>query len=183
MDTVQRSNERGRQLVIAITIAIAALSGCGYALAGRGSFLPSHIKAINIPQVENKTSVSRIELAITEKIRSEFIGRGKYQTPPDASAADAVLQGEIVAITSQVAGTTAQQLASRYLVTVVLKVTLTDVRTREVLWSNDPLTIRDEYDLVGGIDGATFVDQQRGMVERIATDVARAVVTAIAEAF
>ena len=161
----------------------AASSGCGYALAGRGSFLPASIRTVGIPTLENRSTFFQVEDILTEKIRSEFIGRGKYQTPPDASAADAVLQGEIVAITSQVAGTTAQQLASRYLVTVVLKVTLTDVRTREVLWSNDSLTIRDEYDLVGGIDGATFVDQQRGMVERIATDVARAVVTAIAEAF
>lgn len=164
-------------------IAIVTLSGCGYALAGRGSFLPNEIKTIGIPQFENRTSVSRIEVVITDRIRSEFIGRGKYEIRPEATGVDAVLRGEIVGITSQVAGTNQQQLASRYLVTVVLRLTLAEQPSGKVLWSNDGLTFRDEYDLAGGIEGATFVDQQRSAVDRIATDVARTVVTAIMEAF
>jgi hypothetical protein len=35
----------------------------------------------------------------------------------------------------------------------------------------------------GTVDGASFVDQQRGSFDRIANDVARTVVTAILEAF
>lgn len=169
-------------LALAIAFAVIALPGCGYALAGRGSFLPSGIETIGIPQFENRTSVSRIELIITDRVRAEFIGRGKYKGP-DVTGANAVLRGEIVGITSQVAGTNQQQLASRYLVTVVLRLTLTEEPTGKVLWSNDALTLRDEYDLAGGIEGSTFVDQQRSAVERIATDVARTVVTAITEAF
>ena len=168
-------------LALAIAFAVTVLAGCGYALAGRGSFLPDGIETIGIPQFENRTSVSRIELIITDRIRAEFIGRRKYT--PDASGANAVLRGEIVGITSQVAGTNQQQLASRYLVTVVLRLTLTQEPGGKVLWSNDALTLRDEYDLAGGIEGSTFVDQQRSAVERISTDVARTVVTAITEAF
>ena len=53
-------------------------SGCGYTLAGRGSFLPAYIKTIGIPLFVNSTTVFNVETLVTEKVRREFIGRGKY---------------------------------------------------------------------------------------------------------
>ena len=69
-----------------------------------------------------------------------------------------------------------------------MKATFTDTRTNMVLWSNDAMTFREEYDLSNvssgsGIDAGSFFDQERGSVDRLATDVARSVVTAILEAF
>src|SRR5262249_19812372 len=58
-------------------LAIAA-SGCGYSLAGRGSFLPSYVKTIGIPTFVNRTTVFNLETLLTQKVRAEFIGRGKY---------------------------------------------------------------------------------------------------------
>ncbi len=162
-------------------------SGCGYALAGRGSFLPDYIQVVGIPQFENRSSFSQVEQVLTEKVRTEFIGRGKYQVIPDPTGADAILSGEVLAIAVQPVGLTEQQLASRYLFTWTLRVTFTDTRTNEELWSNDALTFRGEYELSTRGDttnlGSTFVDQERSSVDRIATDVARSIVTAILEAF
>jgi hypothetical protein len=162
-------------------------SGCGYALAGRGSFLPDYIQVVGIPQFENRSSFSQVEQVLTEKVRTEFIGRGKYRVISDAPGSDAVLSGEVLAISVQPVGFTEQQLASRYLFTWTMKVAFTDSRTNEVLWSNDALTFRGEYELSTRGDtanlGSTFVDQERSSVDRIATDVARSVVTSILEAF
>jgi hypothetical protein len=87
----------------------------------------------------------------------------------------------------QPVGFTQQQLASRYLLTWTMKVEFTDTRTNEVLWSNDALSFRGEYELSTrgntAIEGAVFVDQERSSVDRIATDVARSIVTSILEAF
>ena len=73
------------------------------------------------------------------------------------------------------------------LLTWTMKVAFTDSRTNEVLWSNDALTFRGEYELTTRgnteIQGAAFVDQERSSVDRIASDVARTVVTSILEAF
>jgi len=56
-----------------------------------------------------------------------------------------------------------------------------------VLWSNDSLTFREEYELATrgstAIEGAVFLDQERSSFDRIANDIARTVVTAILEAF
>jgi hypothetical protein len=162
-------------------------SGCGYALAGRGSFLPDYIRVVGIPQLENRSTFLQVEQVLTEKIRTEFIGRGKYSVVPESSGADAVLSGEITGISAQPVGFNEQQLASRYLFTMTMSVRLTDARTSAVLWSNDALTFREETELstrgTTSIEGAGFIDQERSSFDRIATDVARSVVTAILEAF
>ncbi len=97
-------------------------SSCGYALAGRGSFLPDYIRVIGIPPIENRSTFPQVELVITEKIRTEFIGRGKYTVVADATGSDAVLSGEIIGISAQPVGFNESQLASRYLFIMTMKV-------------------------------------------------------------
>ena len=169
-----------------LTLALAC-SGCGYALAGRGSFLPDYIKIVGIPPIENRSTYLQVEQILTEKIRTEFIGRGKYSVLSEAAGSDAVLSGEITGISAQPIGFNEQQFASRYLFIMTMKVQLTDARTSMVLWSNDALTFREEAELATrgatSIDTSAFVDQERSSFDRIAGDVARTVVTAILEAF
>ena len=176
---------RARALAtVAILTATVFASGCGYALAGRGSTLPSYIKKVHIPPLENRTPVSRLETVLTDRIREEFIGRGKYEVVQDEAGADAQLKGEVVAFTLQTAGLNEQQLSSRYLVIIVLKVSFIDLKNKEVLWSNDALTFRDEYQFsTGGVVVTTLLDQERSTMTRIATDASRTIVTAIMEAF
>jgi hypothetical protein len=169
-----------------LTLAMIS-SGCGYALAGRGSFLPDYIRVVGIPPIENRSTYQQVELILTDKIRTEFIGRGKYTVVPEASGSDAVLTGEITGISAQPVGFSETQLASRYLFTMTMKVQLTDTRTNMVLWSNDALTFREESELSSRgattLAGTDFLDQERSSFDRIANDVARTVVTAILEAF
>ena len=172
---------------VAIVVVCIVSSGCGYALAGRGSFLPDYIRVVAIPEFENRSTFSQVEQVLTQKVRSEFIGRGKYNVVADPAGSDAVLAGELLGINLQPVALNEQQFASRYLLTWTMKVTFTDARTNEVLWSNDALIFRGEYELATrgniALDGAAFVDQERGSVDRISTDVARSIVTAILEAF
>ncbi|HZM59556.1 MAG TPA: LPS assembly lipoprotein LptE [Vicinamibacterales bacterium] len=170
-------------------IVMLVHAGCGYALAGRGSFLPAYIRVVGIPPIENRSQFQQIEQVLTEKIRTEFIGRGKYTVLPDAPGSDAVLTGEIIGISLQPVAFNERQLASRYQFILTMKMTFTDSRTNMVLWSNDALTFREEYELsantssTGTIEGGSFFDQERSTVDRLSTDAARSVVTAILEAF
>jgi hypothetical protein len=171
-----------------LLIALAT-SACGYALAGRGSFLPTDIRVVAIPPLGNRTTFFDVQQILTEKVRNEFIGRGKYRIVSDPAGADAVLNAEITSIALQPVGFTSTQLASRYAFNLTMKVDFVDARTNRSLWQNDALVFREEYDLTvsaggnGVIQAETFVDQQRGSFDRIATDVARSVVTSIVEAF
>ena len=161
-------------------------SSCGYALAGHGSFLPAYIKTIGIPTFANRTVVFNLETMLTQKVRSEFIGRGKYQILPEAAGVDALLTGEIVAVNIQPASFTPNQLASRYALTMVAKIELRDLRENKVLWENANVMFRQEYDATGGravIDPAAFFQQDTNALERISTEFARTIVSAILEAF
>jgi hypothetical protein len=167
--------------------AVLSSAGCGYSLAGRGSFLPADIRVVGIPQLQNQSTFFNVEQVLSEKLRTEFIGRGKFRVVPDATGADAVLNGTVTNISVQPVGFTDQQLASRYLFTMTMKVEFTEASSSRVLWSNDSLVFRETYDLTtrdaSGVNGATFLDQERSSFDRIASDVARTVVTAIVEAF
>ena len=171
---------------IALMLALMS-SGCGYSLAGRGSFLPDYIRVVGIPQLVNQSTFFQVEQILTEKIRSEFIGRGRYTVVPNVEGADAVVTGAVTSILVRPVGFTEQQLASRYLFTLTMRVEFTDARTTMVLWSNQALTFSEEYELStrSNIDlpGETFLSQERNSFDRIADDVARTVVTAIVEAF
>jgi hypothetical protein len=167
--------------------AAMATPGCGYSLAGRGSFLPDYIRIVGIPQLVNATPFFQVEQILTEKLRTEFIGRGRYNVIPDAAGADAVVTGTVTSIAVQPVGFTENQLASRYQFMLTMNVTFSDVRTNQVLWSNSALTFREEYELSTrsstALEGATFLSQERSSFDRIADDVARTVATAILEAF
>jgi hypothetical protein len=165
-------------------------SGCGYALAGRGSFLPASIKTIGIPLFTNRTSVFNLETRLTTKVRSEFIGRGKYEILPEATGVDALLTGEVTTVTIAPASfNQATQLASRYAITMTARVELRDARANMVLWENPSLVFRQEYEASGNTIGTTAVDpaaffgQDTQALDRISTEFAASIVSAILEAF
>jgi hypothetical protein len=167
-------------------IAAAATSACGYALAGTGSFLPDYIKTIGVPTFANRTTVFNLETQITDKVRSEFIGRGRYEIVPDQVGVDALLTGEVSSVSIIPASFTDQQLASRYVVTMTARVELKDMRDNKVLWDNPSLLFRQEYEAqssTGVVDPAAFFSQDLNALERLTTDFARTIVSAILEAF
>ena len=161
-------------------------AGCGYALAGRGSFLPAYIQRIGIPTFVNRTTVFNLETLLTQKVRGEFIGRGKYQILPESTNVDALLTGEVTAVSITPVSFTSQQLASRYALTLTARIELRDLRENKVLWENPSVTFRQEYDATTGRDStdpAAFFQQDTNSIERISTEFARTIVSAILEAF
>ena len=176
----------GFVLCVLGVLGVLSASGCGYSLAGRGSFLPAYIRTIGVPTFVNRTAVFNLETMVTQKVRSEFIGRGKYQILPEATGVDALLTGEVTAVNIQPASFTPNQLASRYAITMVAKIELRDLRENKVLWENPSVMFRQEYDASGNravIDPAAFFQQDTNALERISTEFARTIVSAILEAF
>ncbi|HEY7289176.1 MAG TPA: LptE family protein [Vicinamibacterales bacterium] len=176
--------------IAAVAVVAASTVGCGYSLAGRGSYLPAYIKTIGIPTFINRTPVFNLETLMTQKVRSEFIGRGKYQILPQATGVDAVLNGEVSSVSIVPASFTAQQLASRYTITMTARIELRDVRESKVLWENPAVIFRQDYEATSGrtpvggqLDPTAFFQQDANALERMSTEFARTIVSAILEAF
>jgi hypothetical protein len=173
--------------LVPLTGASLALSSCGYALAGRGASLPDYIRIIGVPMFGNRTPYSPVEQIFTEKVRVEFQSRGRYQVLPTETGVDGIVRGELTGITAVPVGFTTNNQASRYRFTVTVSVSLADVKQQKTLWENSALSFSDEYELatqaITSGDAASFIDQERAALDRLSSDFARSVVSAILEAF
>ncbi|HEY0876255.1 MAG TPA: LptE family protein [Vicinamibacterales bacterium] len=167
-----------------ILVALGATSGCGYSLAGRGSFLPPHIRTIGVPLFTNLTPVIDVDRRVTERVRSELVGRGKYTIETNANGADAVLSGEISSITISPSAFNAARQATRYQLVLIAKIEFRDVKNNAVIWSNPSMQFREEYPVTGTVaDPTAFFGQDVNALDRLATEFARTLVSAILEAF
>lgn len=172
--------------LLVLLVACLTVSGCGYSLAGRGSFLPEYIRSIGVPLFVNNTAVFDVEQRLTEQVRSELIGRGRYTVVPDRTGVDGLLLGEIQSITLNVAAFDQQQQATRYALTLVVKVEFRDVKTDKVLWSNPAWQFTEQFDVTSatsGLDASAFLGQDQNALQRVSAEFARSLVSAILEAF
>jgi len=168
-----------------LCVLCGEFSGCGYALAGHGSSLPASIKTIGIPVFVNTTTVFNVETLLTEKVRREFIGRGKYKVLPQAADVDAVLNGTITSISVAPVSFAANQLASRYTISMSARIELREAKGT-LLWENPSLVFRQEYEAstAGNVtDASAFFGHEINALDRLSEEFARAIVSAILEAF
>ena len=161
-------------------------SGCGYSLAGHGSFLPAYVKTVGIPTFSNRTPVFNLETLLTQKVRAELIGRGKYQVLPQDAGVDAVLSGDVTAALITPASFNAQQLASRYTITIVANLQLRDLHENKVIWENPSVVFRQDYENTSGtnaVDINSFFGHEANALDRISGEFARTIVSSLLEAF
>ena len=167
-----------------VVMALAVSVACGYSLAGRGSFLPPHIKTIGVPTFTNLTSIPDIERRVSDRVRSELIGRGKYKVETAATGVDAVIAGEITSIGIVPTAWNSQGLATRYQLLLTAKIEFRDTTDNRIIWSNPSMQFREDYETSATIaDPNAFFGQDVNALERVATEFARSLVSAILEAF
>ncbi len=172
--------------MFSIGMGVASV-GCGYSLAGKGDFLPDHIKVIAIPQFLNLTPQPGVEELFTYKVVEEFNSRGKYIIRADEVGADAVLSGKLTALILQPAvlqgGEDEQSAnqASRYTIIIRAEVVFTDLIDQQVIWSDTTFSFREEYEI--GEDAEQFFDQSGMAFTRMAEEFSKTLVSRILEAF
>ena len=169
-----------------LVCACAATTSCGYSLAGRGSFLPSYIRVIGVPTFANRTTIFNLETLLTEKVRAEFIGRGKYQILPSPDGVDALLTGEVTGVSIAPSSFSTNQIASRYTLTMNARIELKDLRENKILWENPSVFFRQDYEATSGTsatDPTAFFQNDLNALDRLSAEFARTIVSAILEAF
>ena len=189
MDVRMAGRLRRARSIRALLAALVcgALAGCGYSLAGQGSFLPDYIETVAIPMFENNTPVFDVEQLLTQEVRTAFISRGSYRVQTADAGADATLTGTITDIRIAPASFSADQQASRYVFTLQAAIEFRDLTTGEVVWDDPQMVFSDEYEVASGTGDiasvSTFFGQEANTVERLAVDFATTVVSSILEAF
>jgi hypothetical protein len=169
----------------ALVLSLAVLSGCGYALVGRGTVVDPGIKKIAVPVFKDSTGRPGLDQKVTQKVVEELLKRGRFDVVAERIGADAVVEGELLRydqtpVGFSDAGATRTQ-ASRYSVTLTARVRYLKIGQEEPIWANESFSFRDEYDV--GSDPTAFFDQSGQAIERLSTSFARSLVAAMLEAF
>jgi outer membrane lipopolysaccharide assembly protein LptE/RlpB len=179
-------DRRGCGLASALLAATLGLTlagtGCGYHVAGRGANLPKTWHTISVPIFANGTLHYRLDQVFTEAVIRELEARTTYHIVPDPKSADAELLGQMTSVEAvPVLYDSSSGRATTMLVTVHAKVRLEDLATKKIIYRNDNLVFRDEYEL--STNPSTFFDEESPALDRMARSFASNVVSGILENF
>lgn len=165
-------------LLALVMSLIISLMGCGYALVGTGKSLPQNIKIISVPIFQNNTQRIEIEKIVTYAISQELIRRGVKVTEREESA-DAILKGEIISFNTYPTAVSPDSRATKYGITVVVRVGLFSSRGEEIYPKSD-LRFTDEYNLREGSD---FFSVETEKLRKLSEQIAKSIVSLILEGF
>ena len=175
-------NKRTFSIIVVLLLALLA-GGCGYALVGRGNFLPPEIETIQVPAFVNRTTRVELEQRVTQAVADEFVSRGRMKLVSSAEQADAVLQGVIQSFGINPVGFDPQGRATQYQIVVTAQIELVDKRGEEpiVLWKNDQYYFTENYPI--NPDAFDTFDQETRAINEIAERFAETLVSTILEGF
>lgn len=172
----------GRCCAAALLVLACGLTSCGYHVAGRGSALPTEWSTLAVPALGNRTTRFRIEQRLTEALVRELLARTKYRIVPEETSADAVLRGEVSRVESNaVLFDAATGRATALVVTVHLKIKLTDRASGKVQFQNDDYVFREQYEV--STDVTSFFEEEQPALDRLARDFAARLVSSLLEKF
>ena len=158
------------------------LTACGYHVSGHGSSLPATIKTIAVPAFLNETSRFKIEQSLTTAVARELLQRTSYQVQSQEESSDAVLRGVVVSFyTIPLIFDSVTGRATAVSVNVLVKVTLTDRKTKKVLYQNQNFLYSERYEI--SRDAAGYFDESAASIDRLSRTLAGSLVSAILEGF
>lgn len=166
-----------------LSMLVLLLAGCGYHTAGSATHLPPGARILAVPTFSTHVLNFHTETAFTDAVIHELNARTRYRVDNQQTAAtDVLLAGTI--LTQTTAPLTYDSLSgqtSSYLLTITAKIVLTDVHTNRVLYENDALTYREQYQSTTDLN--TFIQEDGAAVNRVARSFAAAVVSETLESF
>lgn len=167
--------------IAALALALF-LPACGYSLRGEIA-PPGNVRSVMVPTFTNATYEPGLELAFTERARSEFLKGKGVRVVLDRADADAVVSGEVLSFRAvptvlvEPGGAFAgsRLLPRRYRAIVEVRVRLVSIETGEILWE-DRLEGTEEYDAgqaPEGFEPLAREAQQQGAIRALAEDLMR----------
>jgi hypothetical protein len=158
--------------------------GCGYSLVGKGITTDPSIKRIGVPLFRDRTAQAGLDQKLTNQVITELLKRGRFDVVSETEGVDAVVEGEILTYhTAPIGFSTADQTtqASRFAVSITVKIVYRKVGVVEPIWSSDNFPAREEAEITD--QSTNYFDRVPQVWERLAEAFARNLVAAMLEAF
>ena len=167
---------------VAALAAVFASAGCGYRAGGHLASTLPNVRTIAIPTFENQTFQFKIEQSLTAAVIREFLTRTSYRVQSSTDGSDAILQGIVTTVSSgPIVFDPASGRTTKVLLTVGVRVSLVDSKTRKAIRDSTDLSFREPYDV--STDPATYFAENGPAMQRLGREVAASVVSTIVENF
>ncbi|MBK7994790.1 MAG: LptE family protein [Blastocatellia bacterium] len=155
---------------------------CGYERSGQGRALPDHIKTIAIETFRNESLRYKVEQRFTEAMITELLHRtSRFKFTSDVNKADAIVCGNIRNFGFRHVLLDNNGRTRVFEITINAGVVIKDQINNKVLYDNQRLVFRGEYELSD--DPNSFFNEEDPAVTRLARDFAKSVLTTVMEGF
>jgi outer membrane lipopolysaccharide assembly protein LptE/RlpB len=166
----------------ALGTLILALSGCGYALVGRGSNIPSDIRSVYLQPLENRTQRSQVEQALTRAVADELVTRQRFAVVGSEAEATAEILGAVTGFGVTPVTFDQEGRATEYEIAITAQITFKRVgQEGAVLWKSDRYTFRENYPV--DPSSAEYFDREDQAIEVASKRFAETLVTNLLEGF
>ena len=176
-------NRLKRQMIHgALAALLPALSGCGYALVGRGSNIPEDVKSVYLQPLENRTQRQLVDQSLTRAIADELVTRQRFAVVGSEAQANAEIIGAVTGF--GVTPVTFDQTgrATEYELAITAQITFKRVGNEgKVIWKSDRYTFRESYPVP--TTGSAYFDLEDATIQRASQRFAQTLVTDLLEGF
>jgi hypothetical protein len=158
------------RLLLALTLVLSSLGGCGYARPGSGDNL-GEIRMLMVELFANATYEPFLENELTNAVTQRFLRTSRWQLVEDRSTADAVFSGTVVDYTSLPISFDSNDNVLEYRAQIKVAAVLRHNQDGRVLWKGE-LLWSEEYP--GSLDKGLQEDQEAAAIricaERLAEE-------------
>lgn len=160
---------------------LLALSGCGYALVGRGSNIPDDVKSVYLKPLENKTQRAQVEQELTRSIADELVTRQRFSVVSSEGEANAELSGTVVGFGVNPVTFDPSGRATEYEIAITAQILFKRPGVEKPLWRSDRYTFRETYP-VEATESAYF-DREDEAIRKATVRFAQTLVSDLLEGF
>jgi hypothetical protein len=163
-----------RIVKLVVPLLVLLLCGCGYKLATKRANAGEG-RTIAVPTFTNTSTTYRVEQRLSEALRRELIQRTRYKVVSGPSG-DVLVSGEVLRYGAS-PSTIISGRASSYIISVDVKIVVTDTRSGEVLYQNPDMRFQENFEMAP--KSAEFVPEEPAAVDRVAGTFAASLVAAL----
>jgi outer membrane lipopolysaccharide assembly protein LptE/RlpB len=172
---------RTRRPLLLAALAPALLAGCGYALVGQATNVPTDVEQVYVAPLENRTPRAQVDQFLTRAIAEELVNRRRFEVVTGPEEADAVIQGAVTGFGVTPVAFDAEGRATEYEISITASMAFLRIPGEEVLWSNERYIFRQSYPV--DTQELEYFDREDLALEGAAERFAETVVTDLLEGF
>jgi outer membrane lipopolysaccharide assembly protein LptE/RlpB len=136
-------------------LILLGLTGC-YGFSG--SSLPTHVKTLSLPVLENRTLEVAVNDELTQALTEKFVQDNRLRVVQRDS--DAVLTGAVTGYQERVFGFNSDQQANEYLVVLTVDMALRDRIRNKDIWKEEGLRGTGSYFASGATGGVPSTETE-----------------------